>query len=74
MVFFSCHPMFPGYKQDYKATVVLNIWNMPGKRYTNKEIIERLNQLNLNTNKEIMEKLDIQPQLPEDVTPEPLGG
>jgi len=47
---------------------------MPGKRYTNKEIIERLNQLNLNTNKEIMEKLDIQPQLPEDVTPEPLGG
>ena len=32
--------------------------NMPGKRYTNKDIIERLDELNRNTKKEIIEKLE----------------
>ncbi len=31
---------------------------MPGKRYTNKDIIERLDDLNRNANKEIIEKLE----------------
>jgi hypothetical protein len=37
--------MFPGYKQGYKTIVVLNLGKMPGKRYTNKEIIEKLQNI-----------------------------
>jgi len=50
--------MFLGYKQGYKAIVVLNTGKMPGKRYTNNDIIERLDELNRNTNEEIIDKLD----------------
>ena len=41
--------MFPGYKQGYKAILVLNLGKMPGKRYTNKDIIERLDEIERKT-------------------------
>ena len=34
--------MFLGYKQGYKAILVLNLGKIPGKRYTNKAIMEKL--------------------------------
>lgn len=44
-MFFLLSTSFYRYKQGYKVIVVLNLGKMPGKQYTNKEIIERSDRI-----------------------------
>ena len=66
-MFFLLSTSFYRYKQGYKVIVVLNLGKMPGKQYTNKEIIEKLEKIekDIETTSKIIDKklIDIKSNL-----------